>query len=381
MHHQHRPQGGLQVERAAGKAGVEQAAHVHDAEHVVEAALADHEAAVPALADDPGDRVRPGPDVEPDQLAPGRHDRPHRAVREPQHALDHLLLVAVEDAGTRAFGDQHPHLLLGHRLGRLELAAEQAQDEPARRLEQPDCRRAGARDEVDGRRHPRGDALGRAQGEVLGDELADDEREVGDGGDHQRVGDLGAERREAGDARERVIERLGQPGAAEGARDDADQGDADLHRREHAAGIARERQRQARAAAALARQPLQPGRPRRDHGDLGHGEEAVQQHQRQNDEDLEQGHGPLPNASRPARRSEDEHEQAYHHNQADQKDDADDAAEEFQNASHTTLPQVSLRPAPTAALPRGINSAFVLRFPDPAAGTRGPGILMPLAAC
>ena len=57
----------------------------------------------------------------------------------------------------------------------------------------------------------------------------------------------------------------------------------------------------------------------------------------------------------------------------------------FQDASHTTLPHAcsdrSDAPAPTAALPRGINSAFVLRFPDPAAGTRGPGILMPLAAC
>ena len=115
--------------------------------------------------------------------------------------------------------------------------------------------------------------------------------------DDQRIGDLGAERREAGHARERVVERLGEPGAAEGAGDDADQGDADLHRREHAAGVARERQRQAGAAAALARQRLQPGRSRRDHGDLGHGEEAVQQHQRQNDGDLEQGHGPLPSAS------------------------------------------------------------------------------------
>ena len=70
-HDQHRPQRGLQVERPAGEAGVEQAAHVDHAQHIVQAALADHEAAVPALADDPGDLVRPGLDIEPDQLDAG----------------------------------------------------------------------------------------------------------------------------------------------------------------------------------------------------------------------------------------------------------------------------------------------------------------------
>ena len=45
--------------------------------------------------------------VEPRDVGARRHDRARGAIREPQHALDHLALLRHEDAGARAFGDEH----------------------------------------------------------------------------------------------------------------------------------------------------------------------------------------------------------------------------------------------------------------------------------
>ena len=60
-----------------------------------------------------------------------------------------------------------------------------AQHQPARHVEQPDQRRGDRRDERHDRRDARGDALGIAQRDLLGHQLADDQRQVGDDDDDE----------------------------------------------------------------------------------------------------------------------------------------------------------------------------------------------------
>jgi hypothetical protein len=82
MEDQGRAHGGTQIQHPAGEAGIQQTAHMNDPKHVVETALADHEAAVPTLFDHAGDLRRVVLDIEPDQLDARRHDRAYRAVGE-----------------------------------------------------------------------------------------------------------------------------------------------------------------------------------------------------------------------------------------------------------------------------------------------------------
>ena len=56
----------------------------------------------------------------------------------------------------------------------------------------------------------------------------------------------------------RAGERLGQPGGAESAGDDADQRDPDLHGREHATGLARGSSARRARGRPRARAPLAP---------------------------------------------------------------------------------------------------------------------------
>ena len=84
-------------------------------------------------------------------------------------------------------------------------------------------------------------------------------------------------------------DRLPQTRARIGARQNADQGDADLHGRQEAAGVGDELPRYLRAAAPALFRRLQPRVARRDDCELGHGEQAVEEDQHRDNRDVGPG--------------------------------------------------------------------------------------------
>ena len=103
--------------------------------------------------------------------------------------------------------------------------------------------------------------------------------------------------REGDDERHRVRERrLHQPGEqrlADGAEEDREDGDADLHRRDETDGIVHEAQRRLRPATAPLRALFQARPPTRYEGVLGCHEDRVPQHEEEYDGDAEGGtHAP-----------------------------------------------------------------------------------------
>jgi len=76
-------------------------------------------------------------------------------------------------------------------------------------------------------------------------------------------------------------------GAAEDAGEDADQGDADLHRGQEGLRIVDQPPRQGRAREALALQDREPGPAGRDQGELAHREQPVHPDQDQDGQNFE----------------------------------------------------------------------------------------------
>ena len=95
-----------------------------------------------------------------------------------------------------------------------------------------------------------------------------------------------------------VRQRPGEARAAEHAGEDADQGDAHLHRRQEALRVLGEGDRRRGAGAAGALQRQQPPPAGGHDGQLAHGKGAVQGDEQQEDDDLEtDGHGGSPIAA------------------------------------------------------------------------------------
>ena len=142
-------------------------------------------------------------------------------------------------------------------------------------------------------RHQRRGPLRIGHGDPLRHQLAHDQRQVGDDHDHDDEGHRLAIRRDEGDAIENDAELFGQRRAAIGAGEDADQRDADLHRREKPARIGEQIEGDPGAGAALGRERLEPRLPRGDDRQLRHGEHAVHHDEEENDQGFGNGHGGL----------------------------------------------------------------------------------------
>ena len=127
-----------------------------------------------------------------------------------------------------------------------------------------------------------------AEGDALGDELADHDVEVRDHEEGERERD---ERR-----RDR-LEDAGEDGLAESTDGQAGDGHAELHRGDEARRVGRDPQHEARALVALVAELGDAGASRRDEAVLGRDEEGVQQEQPCDREELDQEtHAPLSGA-------------------------------------------------------------------------------------
>ena len=247
------------MQPALGDQIVGQILLLHDAERVAEIAAARHDQPrIRTIGDLARDLARIVVEVDPVDVRPRRHDRGDRAIRQRKHAVDHLLLDRVDDAGFGALGDREPDLFLGDAVLPPFGNAQERQQAGRRAFEQPDERPEYQGDDMKRARHPHGDRLRRGQRDPLRHQFADDHRHRRDGDHHQHDGDLAAIWGDARDAVEHRPEAHAERGAAEGAGQDADQGDADLHGRQKPAGIVGQRQRLRGAAPALLGHLLQP---------------------------------------------------------------------------------------------------------------------------
>jgi hypothetical protein len=102
------------------------------------------------------------------------------------------------------------------------------------------------------------DRLGRAQRELLGHQLADDQRGIGGENDNERESRLVGGALGNAEQRQPFADRRAEARARIGARQDADQGDADLDGRKKLARIAGQLERGACATLVIARHRLQP---------------------------------------------------------------------------------------------------------------------------
>lgn len=235
-------------------------------------------------------------DIQPDDVRARHHDRARGAVVEPQHAVDHGLLARVEHAFGRALADHGAHFALGHAAVAGAANAEHGQNGAGRHIEQAD---QGPRHQRQPAHRPgdeTGHALGVTQGDVLGHQFADDEREIGgQRHDHAERDAVGIAAVDA-QALQPLRKRRRQRGAAERAGQDADQGDADLHRGQKAPRIFRQLQRPAGAAVARMLQRLQARAPRRHHGHFGQGQQPVEHNQADNNQNFNDYHpgDPVP---------------------------------------------------------------------------------------
>ena len=197
----------------------------------------------------------------------------------------------LDHARFARLGDDQVEFLGGDMLLRFALQAHQAEQRAARRIEQPHDRGSTPGERHQRPRHCRCDRLGRAQRDLLGDKLADHQRQIGGDADHdrkaKRLGRFGAKAEKFHPRRDRPA----QARARIRTRQNPDQGDADLGGRQEFAGVGGERHRRARAALASARHRLQPCFPRRNNRQFGHGENAVQHDQREDDRDVDPREG------------------------------------------------------------------------------------------
>src|SRR5215217_62079 len=297
------PQGSQQIDRPSfsdllGK-GVFDRDH---AQQIVEIAPGDRVVRVPALSYQPSVLLRRVVGVQPDDVGARRHQRAYRAVVEPERALGKVTFFVLEDARVCPFLEQDLDLPLAYRRLGGGPYPQEPQHRVGRYAEKPDRWGSQGREEAHGPRHARGNRFGAVQGQTLGHQLSQDQREVGDERYHHAEGDGSGVRREAGNgAREGSRQGLGYRRPAHGAGQDPDQGDPDLHGGEET--IRRVGKLQRVAGLAVTRIGTLPKAclAGRNQGRLRHGEETVEEGQHYNNRDLYQEVRHLGNRSFPWR--------------------------------------------------------------------------------
>ena len=212
-----------------------------------------------------------------------RHHLAHRPVGQTHDARDDRAFAFLDHPRLRRFGDDQVQFLGGDPVLRFAVEAEQAKDERGTIVEQPDKRRGDARQPIHHRRDDNRDPLGRAQRELFRHKLARDQRGIGgerdDRGEARCLGGFGIETKPG---RKPVSDRIS-------ASQHADQRDADLHSRQEAPGVGGEQARNLGATAPALLGRLQPRVARRNNGEFGHGENAVEQDEDQDDHNIRPG--------------------------------------------------------------------------------------------
>ena len=123
-------------------------------------------------------------DIDPIDLGPRSHDFTHRPVRETDDAGNDRPLTFLKNARGLSFGNHKVQLLRSNLVSRFAVEAKDLEDRCAGLVEQPDERRGDLGQPTHRAGDENRDRLGRAKRELLGNELAHDQREIGHDHDH-----------------------------------------------------------------------------------------------------------------------------------------------------------------------------------------------------
>ncbi len=215
------------------------------------------------------------------------HDLVHAALAQLDDRADHLLFLGLQDALLAAALHDQLELIGGHRLGAHLARAQQPGHGAGGRGQEPHDRSQQAHQELDRGGEQERRALGMGQGQRLGHELAEDDREEGQEKGHDEEGDrLGSAAQEwLQQGRHLVGERHGGEGRGQEAHerhahlDDGQVARRGGHHPLHTAGV----------AAAFVGQLLE-ARPADGHErDLGGHEDRLDHRQDHDHEDRGQG--------------------------------------------------------------------------------------------
>ena len=196
--------------------------------------------------------------VDPFDIGARRHHLAHRSVGEPHHARDDRAFMLLDHTRFARFGDDQVQFLGRDMFFALAFQAHYAEQQRRRRIEQPHHRRSRPGEREHRTRHRGGERFGRAERDLLGHELADDERGIGRDADYQRETDRLRRLRAQAEKLQPCGDWPAQARPRIGARQNADQRDTDLRGRQDLAGVGGKGERGARAAPPGARHRLQP---------------------------------------------------------------------------------------------------------------------------
>jgi hypothetical protein len=173
---------------------------------------------------------------------------------------------------------------VGDHPGRRRLHPEDPQEAVRGHLQEPDERIGDARQPVERNGKRDRQRLGLLQRDRLRDELADDDREVGQ--DRERD-------QERHGVRQRRLHEPRQQRLADGTEQDREDRDPDLHGRDEADRVVHQAERRLRAPSATLGTFLQARSPPRDEGVLGRHEHRVPQNEQEHDDESQRSaHAP-----------------------------------------------------------------------------------------
>ena len=178
-----------QVEFLAGDQDVGNVLGLDDADDLVGIAVDDRQARMDALLHRLGNLGGVIGEIDHVDVVARRHDGADRTVAQAHDAGDHRALLAFDHAGGLGFGNQHLDFFLGDLRLRGAALAEKGEHETSRYIEEPDEGARDLRQEHHGRCDRAGNGFGIAQRDLLRHQFADDQREIGNGGDDDAEGD------------------------------------------------------------------------------------------------------------------------------------------------------------------------------------------------
>ena len=174
-------------------AHVQQIAHMHEADHIVEILAGHRIAGVRLVAHERGRLGERLVGLDEHHVGARAHHFGHDGFGRIEHIVEDRAFVLGE---VRIGADQHAQLVVGHLgLGLLRVETEHAHDAVRVLADEPDDRTADRGEHVDGGYHGARDLLGALHRDALGHHLGDHDGAVGDdeGQDdvHQAAGDAG----------------------------------------------------------------------------------------------------------------------------------------------------------------------------------------------
>ena len=204
------------------------------------------------------------------------HERANLAVVQAEHVAHHGVLVRLDHTGRGAFDQHGVDLFFGDRRAFGFFHPHGAQQTACGGRQEPHKGLGRHSQHVDGSGHQTGKGFGVGLADALGHQLADHDREIGDGQHHKAGGGVARQGLRHAHRNQPHRQRARQSRFTHDTVEHADGGDADLDRRQKTGGVFAQFDSGGSTAVALIDEFLQPGLAGGDQGNLGHGKQAIE---------------------------------------------------------------------------------------------------------